>query len=412
MNATTDKASGLARHLGALLAYLAQAKPLDDDGPNLYLRIRGDRVPWTPQKGCEAARKVIRALDAALAKAKIPSPPSLREGVERCGPMQLRSSLIELASRVAVGGPLPVDDIFSALMRTRFKFEFHEDMVFKLQRDHFRSESSLGIGYVHVGQARARGPVWSRNWNDPWLLAATDLMRGTELTWLAYDAVAREPQAPAHSVPSVLPLALDFDVLLALHLTGLYPMFRAKEKDFERLIRLLASTHVKNMRDAVYATLEGVARAAVACRDRNDVRVPNVKRANEFALVATLGSVRGAEFFASDPGCRRWIGVTFVAAYLKQERKAMQLMKTVTKLNAPARAQEVMKNVVTALGGHNAGIEPYFVEGVPAEIAEHLRRMGFPVIVPDEYGDVQDFSSLVEGAVHVRERVKRMQGVL
>lgn len=397
-------------NLETLRHHLAEAATLEGEPPDLYSGAdKTYGAPWTPDLGRTQGSKLASALEAACKRLKMVSPPSLRRQLELQGQMQLSAGLIELAADRSLGTPLPVDDVFE-LDGSVLKLKRHEEFVLDLHRNAFKRLVGMGIGYVHNGREPARGLIWARAWDEPMLIAATDLQTGAEPVWLAYDPLARDPNKPRRDLPAVVPLGLDFETVLALHLTGIYLAFRMDERALRRLPQVFSRPHAKTLRSTLRWTFQQTKRAATALRDRADVRVPNVCVQREHAIVATLRSVRGAQFFTEDEALQKWLDVTFVGAYPKQPKQAAAVMKAVTEVRAPARPTKVMQGAIADMAGGSH--EPAFVKGTVTEVAESLKAAKLAVIVPDANGDVGNYASLADGAAYVLERIKNLEGML
>jgi hypothetical protein len=130
----------------------------------------------------------------------------------------------------------------------------------------------------------------------------------------------------------------------------------------------------------------------------------------EHAIVATLRSVRGAQFFTEDEALQKWLDVTFVGAYPEKPKQAAAAMKAVTEVRAPARPTKVMQGAIADMAG--GFHEPVFVKGTVTEVAESLKAAKVAVIVPDANGDVENYASLADGAAYVLERIKSLEGML
>jgi hypothetical protein len=245
------------------------------------------------------------------------------------------------------------------------------------------------------------------------LIAAGELGTDDEPLWLTYDPTAEDPASPESSISSILPAALDFEAVLALHLTGISIALAAAPDVFRRILPGISKMHGGSMREPLRWTIAQAEKAALAVRHRTDVRAPNVRFQKNHAIVATLGQVRRAELLASEAPYQKWLSVPFVAAHFDDVKRTKALMKAVNenKLKATTQATNLLKNVGAEMIAFS-GAEPSFVKGSVDDFAQQLRGLGFPVLVPDEFGDVANFASLADGAAHVLDRIEQIRAAL
>lgn len=407
---------GVVNDLGALIERLAATPAVNDSWPTaLDLRVEGMiRQPWTQVAGTRQGARLGPALREACSRAGLVVPTSLARSVAAWGGLVLNESLLEGLARQYLGAGLPLDRLWEGLEREPPMVESHEALVTDLRSDIYRAVDGVA-GYIHVGRRPARGLACVSEWDVPMLLAAADL--GTEGTppWLAY-----LPTASDQGTPAVLPLALDFEGLLWLHLTGCFALLACGESTLERSLGALRQAPPE-VRPALRVALDETAKAATTLESRDDVRVPGMHTdmPEPSVVVATLRELRVGDLAAADPGCADWLDVTFAGVSSSRTLSAEELATFGTAILSAARARTaplrptVVMHAAFAHGaaGYFTDLVPSFVEGPPSTVAARLEAVGLRIVRPDALGDIVKPCSLADGAAHVLERVERARGV-
>lgn len=406
--------------LGGVIARLAGRRVTDDPEQaalDLGYQEAGAERRWTSAAGQRQGGRLVGALRKACGLAGVTVPSSLSRSLAAWGALNLRENLLEgLAGKNGFFGPrLPLDRLWEHLEEKPPSVDNHEALVAGLMTDMYRSLQG-GTGYVHVGRRPARGLACTGSWDDPMLLAAADLGTEDEPPWLVY-----LPRAGEERTPAVLPLALDFDGVLLLHLTGVFGLLCAGEPTIERGLTAVRNSPPE-VRPVLRAALDGAERAAAVLASRDDVRVPGAYSltSERGAAVATLRQLRVAERAAADPECTDWLDVTFVgmsaptgATPVDVRALGATVRAAIRAREAPPHATAVMKRAfIDGVGSFVTDEPPVFVEGACASVVAGLRAAGLRALEADPLGDIVRPSSLTDGAAHVLERVKQLRQAL